>query len=107
MARTLNKKQKPSSKIIADIEAHADEIRKLGVESLDLFGSRARGDERADSDLDVLIEYKTGKPFTLYELVRLKRYLEGLTGLTVHVSTRKGFRPAHLQRVLKESVNVL
>jgi predicted nucleotidyltransferase len=79
----------------------------LGVESLDLFGSRARGDERTDSDLDVLIEYKTSKPFTLYELVQLKRYLEDLTGLTVHVSTRNALRPAHLQQVLKESVNVL
>jgi uncharacterized protein len=93
--------------IVAELKAHASAIRKQGVTSLVLIGSRARGDERQDSDLDVLIEYDCERPFTLYDLVRVERLLKGLTGLEVHVATRDSFRPHRLHRVLKDAINVL
>ena len=93
--------------IVAALQAHASEIRRQGVTSLALFGSRAHGEARRDSDLDVLIEYDRDRPFTLYDLVRVERLLKGLTGLEVHVATRDGFRPHRLHRVLKDVVNVL
>jgi hypothetical protein len=93
--------------LVALLRGHSGEIRKLGVVSLAIFGSRARGDARSDSDLDVLIGDDPSRPFTLYELVRVERLLERLTGLGVHVSTRDGFHPRGLQRVLKEAVSVL
>ncbi len=93
--------------LVARLRAHADEIREQGVVSLDIFGSRARGDERSDSDLDVVVAYDPNRPFTLYDLVRIERLLERLTGLNAHVSTRDGFRPHQLSRVLKDAVSVL
>ncbi len=92
--------------IVAELKAHATEIRKQGVTSLALFGSRARGDEREDSDLDVLIVYDSERPFTLYDLVRVERLLKHLTGLEVHVATRDAFRPHRLRRVLIDAVDV-
>jgi uncharacterized protein len=44
--------------IIARLKAHEAEIKAEGVVHLALFGSRARGDARPDSDLDVLIEFE-------------------------------------------------
>jgi predicted nucleotidyltransferase len=93
--------------LVALLQDHASEIRDLGVASLAIFGSRARGDQRGDSDLDVLVGDDPSRPFTLYELVRVERLLERLTGLDVHVSTRDGFRADRLQRVLKDAVSVL
>jgi predicted nucleotidyltransferase len=93
--------------LVALLQDHASEIRQLGVVSLSVFGSRARGEERRDSDLDVLIDYDSARPFTLYDLVRVERLLQRLTGFDVHVSTRDGFRPDGLQRVLKDAVSVL
>jgi predicted nucleotidyltransferase len=93
--------------IVAELKAHASEIREQGVTSLALFGSRVRGEERQDSDLDVLIEYASDRPFTLYDLVRVERLLKGLTGLEVHIATRDGFRPHRLRRVLRDAINVL
>jgi predicted nucleotidyltransferase len=93
--------------LVAGLQAHASEIRRQGIVSLAIFGSRARGDERPDSDLDVLIAHDPQRPFTLYDLVRTERLLEDLTGLHVHVSTRDGFPPHQLGRVLKEAVSVL
>jgi predicted nucleotidyltransferase len=93
--------------LVARLRAHADEIREQGIVSLSIFGSRARGEERPDSDLDVLIAYDARRPFTLYDLVRTERLLEDLTGLDVHVSTHDGFPPHQLGRVLREAVSVL
>ncbi len=87
-------------------EAHTDELRTLGVTSLTLFGSRVRGDERKDSDLDILIDYDRTRRFTLYDLVEIQRYLSELVGLDVHVATRDGFAPDRLNRLLKHSVDV-
>jgi uncharacterized protein len=93
--------------VIAQLRAHADAIRDQGIVSLSIFGSRARGGERPDSDLDILIAYDPGRPFTWYDLVRTERLLEDFTGLNVHVSTRDGFPPHQLGRVLRESVSML
>ena len=93
--------------LVARLQAHADEIREQGVVSLAIFGSRARGEERSDSDLDVLVAYDPARPFTLYDLVRVESLLGRLTGLDVHVATRDGFRPHHLRRVLEHAVSVL
>jgi predicted nucleotidyltransferase len=93
--------------LVGRLRAHADEIRKRGIVSLSIFGSRARGEERPDSDLDVLIAYDPRRAFSLYDLVRTERLLEDLTGVDVHVSTHDGFPPHQLGRVLKEAVGVL
>jgi predicted nucleotidyltransferase len=93
--------------LVARLRAHTDEIRQHGIVSLAIFGSRARGDERPGSDLDVLVAYDPERPFTLYDLVRVERLLEDLTGLDVHVSTRDGFCPHRLDRVLKDAISVL
>jgi uncharacterized protein len=96
-----------SAALVRGLRVHADEIRQQGVVSLAIFGSRARGDERRDSDLDVLVATDPERPFTLYELVRVERLLGRLTGLDVHVSTREGFRPHRLHRILRDAVSVL
>ena len=98
---------KQRAALVALLRTHAAEIREQGIVSLAIFGSRARGDEHPDSDLDILVAYDPDRPFTLYDLVRIERRLESLTGLKVHLSTRDGFRPHRLRRVLKDAVSVL
>lgn len=93
--------------LIAKLRAHGDDLRAHGVLALAIFGSRARLDSRPDSDLDVLLDYDPQMPFTLYDLVRVERLLEHITGLDVHVTTRDGFRPKRLTRILKDAVSVL
>jgi predicted nucleotidyltransferase len=92
--------------VVARLEAHRDELLALGVTSLTLFGSRVRGDERKDSDLDILIDYDRTRRFTLYDVVDLKRYLSEVVGIEAHIVTREGFAPDRLRRLLKHSVDV-
>ncbi|TMJ68436.1 MAG: hypothetical protein E6G91_17295 [Alphaproteobacteria bacterium] len=95
------------AEIIAALKARAAEIRSLGVVSLALFGSRARGDEQADSDLDVLIGYDRRRKFSLYDLVGVEHFISDLTGLAVHVSTRDALPADKLQGMLRDAVKVL
>lgn len=54
---------------------------EFGVKSLLLFGSMARGDNRADSDVDVCVEM----PPKAFKVVGLKLYLQELLGAAVDV----------------------
>src|SRR3954469_14956939 len=56
------------------LSAHAEELRSLGVRSLDLFGSTARGDARPDSDVDLLVEFNEVPG--LFGYVRIQHRLE-------------------------------
>src|SRR5580704_13065700 len=42
--------------IIAKLRAHEPDLRAAGVRSLALFGSAARGEQRDDSDIDVVVQ---------------------------------------------------
>ena len=48
-------------KIITALEEHKAEIRSFGVTKLTLFGSYARGEATAKSDIDFLVEFKKGR----------------------------------------------
>ncbi len=64
--------------ILATLAQHGDELRGLGVRSLALFGSVARGEERPDSDVDLLVEL--ARPACCFKLVRVQLRLEEILG---------------------------
>lgn len=59
--------------------------RKFRVAELSLFGSFARGDNRPDSDVDVLVRFEPGATVTLFTLGGLLNDLEELLGRKVDV----------------------
>lgn len=71
---------------------------------LRVFGSWARGDRHADSDLDLLVRLEPGR--TLWDLSRLRDEMEAITGLQVDLVTEGGLSPYIRDRVLAEAVTV-
>ena len=62
------------------IAREKDEIRRrYQADIKGIFGSYARGDFRADSDLDLLVDLDDGA--SLFDLVGLGQYLEGVLGI--------------------------
>ena len=86
-------------RILAD---HRAELAELGVGSLALFGSTARGEAGPESDVDLLVGFN--RPVGLFELVDLKDYLEGLLGRPVDLVTRDSLRRQLRERILKEAI---
>jgi predicted nucleotidyltransferase len=77
---------------------------RWGVQSLELFGSRVRGDARPDSDLDVLASF--WRPPSLLQLVELEQYLGNLMSVKVDVVLRNSLKPRIGKRILAEAVAV-
>jgi len=68
-------------------------LRERGVMHAALFGSRARGDDRPDSDTDIMIEVDPAARLTIYDYVGLKEYIAGLFDGRVDVVSRDGLKP--------------
>ena len=68
-------------------------LRARGVTHAALFGSRARGDDRPDSDTDILIEVDPEAHITVYDYVGLKEYIAGLFDGGVDVVNRESLKP--------------
>jgi uncharacterized protein len=68
-------------------------LRARGVMHAALFGSRARGDDRADSDIDIMIEVAPDVRMTVYDYVGLKDTIAGLFDGRVDVVSRDSLKP--------------
>jgi len=79
-------------------------LRQRGVKSLAVFGSLARAEATSTSDIDVLVEFE--RPVSLFEFIRLKLYLEELTGRHVDLVTPDAIRPGMRADIFKEAVYV-
>ncbi|RDJ23110.1 hypothetical protein DWF00_06530 [Bosea caraganae] len=64
------------------------ELRARGVSHMALFGSRARGDARDDSDVDLMIDVDNPR-FSLIDLVGVEQDLSEHLGLPVQVTMRR------------------
>jgi predicted nucleotidyltransferase len=92
---------------IEKIKARSEAIQSEGVKALYLYGSRARGTHRADSDLDVFVEYDPASRFSLLNLAGVKLILEEALGLEVHVTTRDSLHPELKAHIEGEAIRVL
>ena len=92
--------------IIARIRDTAPALRAEGVTKLAIFGSRARGDAREDSDLDVLIEVDPDSRFSLLNLSGVGLIVEDATGLKTQVAMRRSLDPRIAERIADDVVEV-
>lgn len=74
---------------------HANRVR--------IFGSVARGDDRPDSDIDLLVDFAPDS--SLFDLMRMTRELEELLGHSVDVLSAGGLKDRD-QHILAESVDL-
>jgi uncharacterized protein len=68
-------------------------LRALGVRRAALFGSVARGDNRPDSDIDIMVEIDPEAHITVFDYVGLKEYIACLFDAPVDVVSRDSLKP--------------
>jgi uncharacterized protein len=79
--------------IIARLKDAEPALRARGIRRAAVFGSVARGEDRPDSDIDIMIEVDPEAHLTVFEYVGLKEYVAGLFDGPVDVVSRDGLKP--------------
>ena len=92
-------------KVLSIVTEHQDTLRRLGVESLELFGSVARNQATVSSDVDFLVEFSNDAGF--FELTQLKYYLEDILGCQVDLGIKDSLREPLKESVMKDIICVI
>jgi uncharacterized protein len=92
--------------IIATIRNNAEALKAEGVTKLAIFGSRVRGDNRPDSDIDILIEVAPDASFSLLNLIGVQHIIEDATGLQAQATMRRSIPPRFAQRIADDILEV-
>ena len=94
--------------VVELLRQQRNEILKLasqhGARNVRVFGSAARGEADADSDIDFLVELEPGR--TLFDLGALLMDLQDLLGRKVDVVTDDSIYWLLRRRILKEAVSL-
>ena len=83
-----------------------DKVRGLGVARLAIFGSVLRGDPKADSDVDLLVQFEPGAK-SYARFLALSELLEARLGRRVELVTTEALSPYIGPRILAEAQDVL
>ena len=79
--------------ILARLREHQAVLKAQGVSHAALFGSRARGDARPDSDIDILVEIAPDVRMDVFRYVGIVHSIEDLFPVRVDVSNRIALKP--------------
>jgi len=90
--------------VLTILSEHRREINAIGVKSIAIFGSVARDEAGANSDIDVLVEFNPPATYDAY--MRLKSLLEKIVGRHVDLVTQRALKPRMRPVVEKEAVYV-
>src|SRR5665648_1001510 len=78
--------------------------KKYNISYLGIFGSYVRGEQKEDSDLDILVEFS--KEPDLLEFIGLKQELSEILGVEVDLVMKSALKPRIGKRILQEVVRV-
>jgi uncharacterized protein len=83
-------------------------LRENGATGLFMFGSRARGAHRPDSDLDLFIDYDpTDRVPNIFRLMQLEEQISEDLGIAVTITTRNALHPLMKDSIERDAVRVL
>ena len=82
-------------------------LRENGATAVFVFGSRARGSERADSDLDLFIDYDpTAKIPNMFRLMQIEEKISETLGIPVTITTRNALHPSMKESIERDAVRI-
>jgi len=98
----MNTKTRTIDELVKELQRLLRELRqRYQGQSMESFGSYVRGEERTDSDLDLLVTFNETP--SLFKFVALENYLEDQLGIQVDLVMKDSLKPAIGQRILAEA----
>lgn len=86
------------------LNEHKNDLSKLGVRSMAVFGSVAKNEGTPKSDIDILVDFDPKKG--LFGFVDVKSYLENILDCKVDLVTKGALHPALKKQILEEAKHV-
>ena len=77
-----------------------EKLENEHAKSIAIFGSYIQGEDRPDSDIDILVEFSV--PKSLFDMARIERQLSEDIGIKVDLVTEKSLSPYMRRRVDRE-----
>ena len=95
------------TELIEALRSYDAVLRENGATALYVFGSRARGDDRPDSDLDLFIDYdpKARIP-SMFRLMQIEETISSSLGVPVTITTRDALHPLMRKSIERDAVRV-
>jgi predicted nucleotidyltransferase len=104
----MNIQTASKANLVDVLRSYAAALRENGATALFVFGSRARGSQRPDSDLDLFIDYdSTAKIPDLFRLMQIEDELSRALGIPVPITTRDALHPLMKERIERDAVRVI
>lgn len=91
---------------IQHLKSMQPELTRFGIEALYVFGSLARGDSAADSDIDLAFDFDPESKFNLFDQVSLQAMLEERLGRRVDFLARHAIHPDLKPKIERDLVRV-
>ena len=91
--------------VLQTLRTHESELRLLGVSHSAVFGSVARGEAGAGSDIDVLVELDEDRSMGIFEYARLKLYINELLDGAGDVVNRRTLKPLLRENILRDAIH--
>jgi len=90
--------------VIAVLRGREKELRAAGVVRISLFGSTARGEQRPDSDVDLLAAFDSSRRLSLLDVVGIERQISDVLGRPVELVEEGTLKPRVRRTVDAEAV---
>jgi predicted nucleotidyltransferase len=90
--------------IVRIIRNRRSDLERMGVRHLSIFGSMARGEERPDSDVDILLDVDPATVRSLFAYGEIQQSLEEWLGRPVDVADRRRLRPGLADQASRDEI---
>ena len=101
MKRYLELHKLDKKRILTLLQTHSNKLSSYGVADIGVFGSYVRGEQKAKSDIDILVDFHKDKK-TFRNYINLAQYLEEIFGKQVELITTDSLSPYIAPYIKKE-----